>query len=158
MYQLKPGIKQDPLRQWALPDRVFFGYGACHILAGVYLRDPPLAGFWAERIIPRHGQSGNHIFVTDGCISFDFHGYAGRATLLAHHTRSYRSVYGTAWDYDLERVAFDLLDTTALNARKMRGPDQYRKDALPRAEAYVARIDHVGAYRRALALTEKGQA
>ncbi len=34
MYVLKRGIKKDPERRWALPDRIFFGYGACHILAG----------------------------------------------------------------------------------------------------------------------------
>jgi hypothetical protein len=45
MYILKPGIKRDPERRWALPDRIFFGHGACHILAGVYLENPPLRGF-----------------------------------------------------------------------------------------------------------------
>lgn len=30
---LKPGIKTDPLRLWGLPDRIFFGHGACQFLA-----------------------------------------------------------------------------------------------------------------------------
>lgn len=72
MYQLKPGIKQDPERRWALPDRVFFGFGACHILAGVYLQNPPLPGFFSERVIPGDGFSGNHIYVTNGDIAFDY--------------------------------------------------------------------------------------
>ena len=55
MYRLKPGIKQDPERRWALPDRVFFGFGACLILAGVYLQNPPLLGFFSESVIPGGG-------------------------------------------------------------------------------------------------------
>jgi hypothetical protein len=55
MYVLKPGIKADLPRQWALPDRVFFGPGACHILAGVFLDRPPLSGLHAERVIPAEG-------------------------------------------------------------------------------------------------------
>jgi hypothetical protein len=50
MYKLKPGIKQDPQRRWQLPDRIFFGHGACHILAGIYLEAAPLAGFYAASI------------------------------------------------------------------------------------------------------------
>ena len=72
MYVLKPGIKRDPARRWALPDRIFFGHGACHILAGTYLRDPPLPGFFAERIIPGDGFAGGHAWVTDGEITFDY--------------------------------------------------------------------------------------
>ena len=37
MYVLKRGVKKDPQRRWNLPDRIFFGYGACHILAGAFL-------------------------------------------------------------------------------------------------------------------------
>ncbi len=33
MYLLRPGIKENPVRRWNLPDRVFFAAGACHILA-----------------------------------------------------------------------------------------------------------------------------
>ena len=153
LYRLKPGIKSDPVRRWALPDRVFFGHGACHILAGVYLRDRPLPDFWAERIIPKDAAPGNHIYVTDGRLSFDYHGYASRVALLAHHTRSWRRMYGPGWAYDLERVAFDLLDTKALNARAMRGPDQYLGNATARAEAFVARIDHARTYQRAVPQT-----
>lgn len=32
MYVLKQGMKSDPHRRWSLPDRIFFGYGACHAL------------------------------------------------------------------------------------------------------------------------------
>jgi hypothetical protein len=81
---LKGGIKRNPERRWALPDRIFFGFGACHILA----------------------------------------------------------------------EATSALDIAELNARKMLGPDQCLHDALPRAEAFIARIDHEVASARARQLAD----
>ena len=145
MYVLKQGVKKDPVRRWALPDRIFFGHGACAILAGVFLRHPPLPGAWhAERIVPHAGHAGNHIFVTDGCVAFDFHGYACRDRLLAHHRRQW-SARSPGWDADLEVVDFDLLDTKELNARRMLGPDQYLQDPVPRAMRFVAARRHLRA-------------
>ncbi len=149
MYVLKRGIKKDPVRRWALPDRVFFGYGACHILAGVFLDRPPLEGFYAERIIPGEGFSGNHVYVTDGVIAFDHHGYSACERLLAHHRKGWTGL-SPGWDCSIERVDFDLLDTAELNRRKMLGPDQYLHDAVPRARAFVARVDHATASAGAL--------
>lgn len=149
MYRLKPGIKQDPVRRWALPDRIFFGHGACHILAGVFLDTPPLLGFHAERIIPGDGFAGNHIYVTDGVIAFDFHGYSTRLTLLRHHTSRWARFSNEGWTCRVEAVKFDLLDTDALNARKMLGPDQYLGDAVARARVFLNRIDHRAASARA---------
>lgn len=142
MYRLKLGIKKHPERRWALPDRVFFGHGACHILAGVYLSAPPLPGFYAERIIPGAGFSGNHIYVTDGEIAFDYHGYCGRSALLQHHASGWSKNSASGWKYVLERVGFDLLSTADLNKRKMRGPDQYWGDPIVRAETFIQKIDH----------------
>ncbi|WP_245511356.1 MULTISPECIES: hypothetical protein [unclassified Mesorhizobium] len=48
MYVLKHGIKKNPEKFWALPDRIFFGYGACHILAGTFLGHPPKGDFTAS--------------------------------------------------------------------------------------------------------------
>ena len=45
MYFLPREIKDDPAGRWALPDRIFLGHGACHILAGVYLSAFPACGF-----------------------------------------------------------------------------------------------------------------
>jgi hypothetical protein len=148
MYILKHGIKKDPVRRWALPDRIFFGYGACHILAGVFLRDPPLRGFYPERILPADGFAGSHVYVTDGTIAFDFHGYSSRARLLAHHARAW-SGHTPGWNHTVELVDFDLLDTVELNRRKMRGPDQYLHDAIPRALRFIRRIDHSEGFARA---------
>lgn len=150
MYWLDPKIKHDPERRWALPDRIFFGHGACHILAGTYLRSPPLKGFHAERIVPVGDLYGNHVFVTDGVVAFDYHGYTIRSRLLDHHRKAWSTQYD-AWECVIERVAFDLLSTIDLNARKMLGPDQYLHDAVSRAAQFIGRFDHAVAYRRAVA-------
>lgn len=147
-YWLKPGIKQDHVRRWALPDRVFFGHGACHILAGTYLAHPPLTGFHAERIMPRDEVPGGHMYVTDGVVAFDYHGYSLRGRLLEHHRRSWRQRYPD-WECDIEVVNFLILDTAELNSRKMLGPDQYLHDAIPRAQAFIRQIDHTRSSRRA---------
>lgn len=146
---MKPGIKSDPLRRWALPDRVLFGYGACAILAGVFPKYPPLNGFHAERIIPGEGFAGNHIYLTDGVMAFDFHGYSLRSNLLNHHTSGWSDQSAMGWNCRVERVDFDLLKTADLNQQKMFGPDQYLNDPIPRAVAFIRRIDHPSAMARA---------
>ncbi len=151
MYVLRPGTKRDPVKRWALPDRIFFGHGACHILAGTYLDDPPLDGFHAERIIPVDDLPGNHVYVTDGRIAFDYHGYTVRVRLLDHHRRCW-SVRFPGWACVVERVDFALLDTAELNARKMLGPDQYLGDPVSRARHFLARVRHAEAAARAAAL------
>ena len=149
LYTLKPGIKKDPVRRWALPDRIFFGNGACAILAGVFLREAPLPGFYAERIIPGDGFAGNHIFVTDGVVAFDHHGYSLRNRLLTYHTSGWANRSKEGWNCRLERVGFDLLDRRDLNDNKMLGPDQYLYDPKARAKTYLDRVGHVDASARA---------
>ena len=144
----KPGVKRDPRRRWALPDRIFFAHGACHILAGVNLERPPLPGFHAERIVPAGPYPGNHVFVTDGVVAFDYHGYSLRSRLLEHHDRVWASQHA-GWSGDVVRVDFDLLSTAELNRRKMRGADQFFGDAVIRARDFIARRDHVVAASRA---------
>jgi hypothetical protein len=148
MYRAKPGIKNNPEQFWALPDRVFFGHGACHMLAGVYLLRPPLPGFRAERIIPDEGFWGNHIYVTNGEIAFDHHGYCARQNLLDHHRKCWSAQF-VGWDCVVETVTFDLLDTNELNQRKMRGPDQYLHDPRPRAKRFIEQVDHEAASAKA---------
>jgi hypothetical protein len=150
MYILKQGIKKDPVRQWALPDRIFFGYGACHILAGVFLRERRRSGLVAEWIVPAPGFSGNHIYVTDGEIAFEYHGYSSRERLLVHYSKGW-SLHRPGWSCTIEPVDFDLLDSTELNQRNMRGPDQYLHDAIPRARGFIDRIDHSKGMERARA-------
>jgi hypothetical protein len=148
MYVAKSGIKRDPERFWALPDRIFFGHGACHILSGTYLEYSPLAGFHAERIIPSDGFYGNHVYVTDGKIAFDYHGYSARTHLLEHHRKCW-SRQQAGWDCVIEKVDFALLSTTELNLRKMRGPDQYLFDPIQRARRFIGQVNHIEASAKA---------
>lgn len=142
MYILKPGIKQDLAKQWNLPDRIFFGYGACHILASAYLERFKGAGFNAIWIKPGSGYRGNHVFVTDGSIAFDFHGYSNRNSLVDHHYQSYSREY-PGWSAELVGVSKDLCnpDEMASIGMHVRGPDQYLHNALPRAETFLDKYD-----------------
>jgi hypothetical protein len=154
MYVLKPGIKADPHRRWSLPDRIFFGHGACHILAGVFLDRPPLSGFCAERVIPAEGFFGNYVYVTNGVVVFDYHGYSSRDRLLEHHKRVWSSQYD-GWLCAIERVDFKLLSTADLNMRQMRGPDQYLHDPIPRARRFIEQRNHPHAAAKALATSHR---
>ena len=151
MYWLSGKKKRDPHLRWALPDRIFFGRGACHILAGAYLGSRASDGFYAERIVPAEEYAGNHIYVTDGIVAFDFHGYAVRERVLTQHHRGWSARY-PGWSCRIERVDFDLLDTAELNARKMLGPDQFLHDALDRAYRFLTKIDHEKALSKARAI------
>ncbi len=151
MYWPKPESKKDPYKRWIKPDRVFFGYGACHILAGVYLEIAPLDGFYAEWIIPSEGFCGHHIYVTDGFLVFDFHGYSLRGNLLRHFWKGWSSKY-PGWDADIKRVDFSLLDISDLNRRKHLGPDQYFDDPIYRAKQFLNRISHQNASIKAVKL------
>lgn len=139
MFIPRSTYKDDPKKRWAQSDRVFFGFGACHILAGVFLESSPLDQFYAEWISPKHGFRGTHVFVTNGWLAFDYRGYSRRATLLRKYVDHYQKAY-PGWNAQIERVTFSLLDTAALNARQHRGPDQYFADPRPRAHRFIASI------------------
>lgn len=157
MYWPISGIKKDPYKRWHRPDRVFFGFGACHILAGVYLSNPPLEGFYGEWVVPHDGFSGHHIYVTDGILIFDFHGYSLRSVLLDRYWKVWASKYD-GWNADIESVNFSLLDTLELNKRSHLGPDQFLKNPIPRAKHFLDRINHktAAAKARGLIFTNSG--
>ncbi|MBU2712018.1 hypothetical protein [Zooshikella harenae] len=141
MYFPKPGIKKHPKKRWNQPDRTFFGFGACHILASVYLEKFTDKGFYALRIMPKAGFYGNHIFVTDGIVAFDFHGYSLKSQLIAHFWKGWAE-RNPGWEACIEVVDFPLLETASLNQRKMLGPNQYLHSPIERAEKFLNRFDH----------------
>ncbi len=142
MYWPKPEIKKHPEERWNRPDRVFFGFGACHILAGVYLEDAPLDGFYGEWIVPIEGYNGNHIYVTDGSIAFDYHGYVQREKLLAHYWKGWRERY-VGWNASVQKIDFPLLVTAELNKRNHLGPDQFFGDPVARARQFLLSFQHL---------------
>lgn len=143
MYLLRPGIKEDPVRRWNLPDRVFFAAGACHILAYAFLERFPLAAFGPIWVRPRNGFTGNHVFVTDGYLAFDYHGYVPSGQLLDHFTKRARRIF-PGWAADLVPVTVSLVNREEARTIGMdiREPTQFLHDALPRAHRYLKRFDH----------------
>ena len=139
MFRPRQNLKNDHEKRWFQSDRVFFGFGACHILAGVFLDDPPIDGFYGEWIIPSEGFCGTHMYVTNGYLAFDFHGYSVREKLLSKYWRGYQRLYPD-WSAKIAKIDFPLLDTTELNKRKHLGPEQYFKDPRPRAKQFIKRI------------------
>jgi hypothetical protein len=143
MYVLKPGIKHDPLRRWALPERVFFASGACHILAWAFMRRWPEADYAATWIKPAAGFTGNHIFVSRGDASFDYHGHSSRDALLAHTWLKARR-WWPGWDAELIQLPADVLISEPLSKTYpglwLREPGQFLYDALPRADAFLDRF------------------
>ncbi len=147
MYILAPWKKEDSVARWNLPDRIFFGHGACHILAGVFLEQKIDSSFRPFSIKPS-SHPGAHVFVSDGQIAFDYHGYSALDRLEKHHWKVWKHQYPD-WSAKIELVDYDLLDTVELNERNMRGADQYLGDPIARARQFIHRIDHEIAAARA---------
>ena len=85
--------KQDPVKRWNLPNRIFFAAGACHILAYTFLMTYPEHNFQAYWIKPGAGMSGNHIFVSNGRLAFDYDGLKLLPEFLAAVEESMKSHY-----------------------------------------------------------------
>jgi hypothetical protein len=140
MYVIDPAIKADPARQWGLPDRVFFAAGACQVLAYAALKRYGPLGFKSYWIRPAPDYRGNHIVIHDGESAFDYHGWSQLSGLLDHMARKARR-WWPGWTCELIEIAPEALiseqKSAALGCR-MREPDQFLNDAMPRAEAFVA--------------------
>lgn len=143
MFYPKRNVKRFPELQWALPDRIFFACGACHILAYAYLERFQGRGFRAVWLKPDRGFTGNHVVATDGDIAFDFHGYSGWDRLLSHAGRK-NGRFMPGWNCTLVELPQDVLvseqKSRTYDGLWLRGPEQYLHDALPRARAYLDRF------------------
>jgi hypothetical protein len=144
MYRLGPGIKRNPEKRWALPDRVFFACGACHILAYAFLRRFPGEEYRALWIKPAPGFTGNHIVVTNAAgRAFDYHGYSRFDRLMAH-MQDKANRWWPGWSATLITLPQDVLVSEAKSRTYdglwLREPKQFLHDALPRAERYLDRF------------------
>lgn len=145
MYQPRtPGYrKSDPQMRWALPDRVFFACGACHILAHAFLEKWGRSGMCAVWIKPAAGYSGNHIFIDGGDWAFDYHGYSAKNRFIEHMRRS-ASKRWPGWTASLITFPTDVLVSEAKSRSYdglwLREPGQFLHDAMPRAETYLDRF------------------
>jgi hypothetical protein len=147
MFVLTDGsIKQDPVRRWALPDKIFFACGACHILAYAFLDAYPASGFAAVWIKPARGFTGSHIVAVHDDSAFDYHGYSSWSRLLAH-MRAKANRWWPGWTAELIPLPKDVL----ISERKsrefdkydrlwLREPGQYLHNAMPRAQQFLRRF------------------
>lgn len=159
MYVIPEAVKQDARRRWALPDRVFFACGACHVLAHAFLAAQRDKGWSAMWIKPAKGFIGNHIVaVREDGLAFDYHGYTRWPHLLAHeHTKANR--WWPGWHAEAVPIPAPVL-TDESESREfgrrhggklwLRAPRDFLHDATPRAEAFVARYAGAAADRMAL--------
>ena len=144
MYRLAAGIKKDPVRRWALPDRVFLACGACHILAHAFLVRYP--GF-ADQILwirPGTGFTGNHIVVaSDKGWVFDYHGYSERNAFMAHTFGKARR-WWPGWYATLVELPPDVLisepKSKSVEGLWLMEPSQFLHGPLPRALTYLKRF------------------
>jgi hypothetical protein len=143
MYIIDKAVKSDPVKRWALPDRIFFACGACHILAFAFLEKYPSSGFRPVWIKPLDGHMGNHIYVSRSDIAFDYHGYSHLQKLLAH-TRAKASRWWPGWVAELVELPQEVLISESKSRQYdglwLREPKQFLHDALPRARHLVARF------------------
>ncbi|MBN9064592.1 MAG: hypothetical protein J0H41_19520 [Rhizobiales bacterium] len=144
MYQVRTAgySKRDQVKRWALPDRVFFACGACHILAYAFLERR--GDDWdVEWIRPATGFVGNHIFVSRGGRVFDYHGYSDRGRFLDHEWRTARRLW-PGWDATLKRLPREALVSEAksrmIDGLWLREPAQFLCDPLPRARRFLDRF------------------
>lgn len=144
MYVIDRSVKQDPRRRWALPDRVFFACGACHILAYAFLEKFPSSGFEPVWIKPADGHTGNHIVAVNGTTAFDYHGYSDWEKFLAHTNRK-ADRWWPGWRAELVELPKQVLVSEQMSRQYdglwLREPRQFLHDALPRARRFVGRFD-----------------
>jgi hypothetical protein len=144
MYKRRtPGSKRDPVKQWALPDKVFFAAGACHILGYAFLEAYPDSGFQPVWIRPISGHTGNHIIVVRDDVVFDYHGYSTWSPYWAHTKRRANQCW-PGWDAETVAVHREALVSNA-QARgyfglSMKEPKHYLHDPLPRARQFLQKF------------------
>lgn len=143
MYRVPGAVKRDPARRWALPDRVFFACGACHVLAYAVLRRHGAAtGGEALWLRPRPGFTGNHVVAAGRDWVFDYHGYSSREAFLRHTWAKARR-WWPGWDASLVPLPLDVLVSEPLSRTHdglwLREPADFLHDALLRAFAFLDR-------------------
>jgi hypothetical protein len=144
MYRLRTkGGKRDPVKRWALPDKVFFACGACHILAYAFLQTYADSGFTPIWIRPINGYAGNHIVVVRGELAFDYHGYSDWTALFEHMKRR-ANQWWPGWDATFISLPEDVLisepKSRTYDGLSLMEPKDFLFDAMPRAQRYLERF------------------
>ena len=135
-----PGAKRDPVKQWALPDRVFFAAGACHILGYAFLERYPNSGFEPVWIRPSAGHTGNHIVLVKDGLVFDYHGFSHWLPYWTHTVRR-ANQWWPGWSAEMVSINKQAL-VSRLHAGEylglwMKEPQEFLFDPLARASHYL---------------------
>jgi hypothetical protein len=145
MYKIRTaGYSKSNLQmRWALPERIFFACGACHILAYAFLEQygsPDMKALWLR---PEPGFTGNHIFISTDTWVFDYHGYSERKQFFSHTFKRARHLW-PGWQATVIELPPDVLVSEARSRTYdglwLREPKQFLHDAMPRARAYLGRF------------------
>lgn len=145
MYQPRTAnySKQDPVKRWALPDRVFFACGACHILAHAFLQRYGTGEMKLVWLKPDPGHVGNHIFIENTQWIFDYHGYS-RPELFHAHTQRRAGQHWPGWGARKVELPRNVLISERLSRTYeglwLREPKQFLHNALPRAVRFLERF------------------
>lgn len=143
MYVTDQSTHDDPEKRWALPDRVFFACGACHILAYACIERYKDLGFNAIWMKPRDNHRGNHVIAVSGDLAFDYHGFSRWPELRAHFERK-ANRWWPGWSADYVPLPQHVLISESLSKTYeglwLREPKQFLHDAMPRAIEYLNRF------------------
>lgn len=136
-------IKNDPIKRWELPDKLFFSNGACHILAYAFLVRYPNENFKSIWIRPKSEFKGNHIFVTNNSLVFDYNGF-NNPDVFFTELKSGMTKHYTNWSFDLIELSKDVLISEKKSKNHeglwLRPPEKFLHNALPRAEEYLEKF------------------
>ena len=144
MYRRRtPGAKRDAQKRWALPERVFFACGACHILTYAFLTRYGDAGYEALWLKPDSSFTGNHIVAVRAGTVFDYHGFSDWERYREHTWRR-AAQWWPGWNATLVRLPASVLvseeQSKTYDGLWLREPGQFLYDALPRAYRYLDRF------------------
>lgn len=128
----------ESLRQWALPDEVFFASGACHMLASAACE---VRRDWSPYLILpciEYLSTGMHVYISDGVSAFDWRGDTSLASLLHFHEESCRASI-PSWHYTTVKLTDNPAEFPFCRKYLHRHFFQFADDPLARARNYIAK-------------------
>lgn len=130
-FRRTPIERADQRIAWERRDQAFFAAGACHVLAWTCRESYPDRDIGIAAIRFPGEPHAFHAFATWNGWAYDHAGWNLEADVLAANAQF------EGRPAELLRIDSDLAEYCAEHASRM--PDQYWRDPLPRARAYVAR-------------------
>ena len=130
--------KEDLAGSWRRFDRAFFASGACHVLAHQFLQRSRMSKFRPYMVIPEPGFRGSHVFVSDGALVFDYHGWSRHAHFVDHYLRKIRRIF-PGWRGAVADISCDFWTQSWFERTWSRQPHDYFVDPTERANSFVDR-------------------